>query len=45
MPYGYSVQQRLRFMQGYDDDDELYGQQNGGGIVYGLEEVLRPAMF
>jgi hypothetical protein len=22
MPYGYSVEQRLRYMQGYDDDEE-----------------------
>lgn len=21
MPYGYSVEQRLKFMQGYDDDN------------------------
>lgn len=37
MPYGYNVKQRLMHMQGYDDNDE-----NGGEIIYGLEEVMRP---
>ena len=44
MPYGYSVEQRLRYMQGYDDDeDEATPGRNQ--IVYGLEEVIRPALL
>lgn len=28
MPYGYSVEQRLKFMQGYDDDSLNQNQTN-----------------
>ena len=44
MPYGYSVEQRLRYMQGYDDDDEET-TPGRNQIVYGLEEVIRPALL
>lgn len=40
MPYGYSVEQRLLYMQGYDDQDEK--DQNENGIIYGVEEVISP---
>lgn len=40
MPYGYSVEQRLLMMQGYEDEEEG-AFENDDGIVYGLEEVLR----
>lgn len=39
MPYGYSVRQRLMFMQGYDEIEE------NDGIIYGLEEVIRPEIL
>lgn len=44
MPYGYSVEQRLRYMQGYDDDEEET-TPGRNQIIYGLEEVIRPALL
>ena len=44
MPYGYSVEQRLRYMQGYDDDEEETAPGRNQ-IVYGLEAVIRPALL
>lgn len=38
MPYGYSPEQRLIYMQGYDEDIHSHSNRK---IVYGLEEVIR----
>ena len=43
MPYGYSPEQRLMYMQGYDDDSAETSSNNN--ITYGLEEVIRPEIL
>lgn len=36
MPYGYSVPQRLMYMQGYDDDEDALEDPANDGVIYGL---------
>ena len=45
MPYGYSVQQRLTMMQGYEEDDDLLLKEDQDGIIFGLDEVLQSEIF
>ncbi len=38
MPYGYSPEQRLLYMQGYDEE---IVQSGNNKVIYGLQEVIR----
>ena len=39
MPYGYDVNRRIKFLQGYDVEDD-YTEEDDDGIIYGLEDVI-----
>jgi hypothetical protein len=44
MPYGYQPEQRLKFIQGYEDmSDDL--SEDSDGIIYGLEYIISDDVF
>jgi hypothetical protein len=35
MPYGYSVEKRLKFLHGYDEEAD-FPEEDENGVIYGL---------
>lgn len=44
MPYGYQPEKRLKFIQGYDDQNEDLAEDDDG-IIYGLEYIISDDVF
>lgn len=43
MPYGYSPERRIKYLQGYEfesEEEEEEGVLEGGGMVEGVEKVI-----
>jgi hypothetical protein len=44
MPYGYSVDQRIKLLQGYEEDS-MYPDKDEDGVINGLEHVISDDIF
>ena len=44
MPYGYQPEKRLKFIQGYDDQNEDLAEDDDG-IIYGLQYIISDDVF